>query len=143
VAAEEWRSLEAGERMGWSGNTRSEGRTYRGRQVREELGEGAERPAGEPASWLGRKTPVAGSELASYRISSGDRVLICALGKSGLEIVDIAADLLGQSYRVDRVLEDDDALWAVVDDYLAQADRLDAPPMSDEAMTAMFRPSTD
>lgn len=88
------------------------------------------------------QTPGPGTELASYWVSSGERLLICAIGKGGLEIHDVDADFLGPSYRVDRALEDESALWAVVDDYLVQAKRLDASPMSSAALTKlMFRPS--
>ena len=38
-----------------------------------------------------------------------------------------------------REFDDAKALWAVIDDYLAQAARLDAPPMSGDAIaTVMF-----
>jgi hypothetical protein len=91
-----------------------------------------------------RVSPRAGSELASYWISSGERLLICAQGKFGLDVLDVAADFLGETYRVDRAFEDEAPLWALVDDYLAQARRLDAPPMSGQAITAvMFRRSDD
>ncbi len=79
-----------------------------------------------------------GTELASYWVSSGERLLICAAGKRGLEIHDVDAGFLGPSYRVDRALENESALWAVVDDYLAQAKRLDAPPMSSAAMRTLM-----
>jgi hypothetical protein len=89
-----------------------------------------------------RGRPKPGAELASYWISAGERLLICALGKRGLEILDVAADLLGPTYRVEQALDDEDALWAVVDDYLKQAQRLDAPPMSGEALASvMLRPA--
>ena len=94
-------------------------------------------PAATPGS-VGREPPGAGTELASYRVSSGERLLVCAAGKGGLEILDVDADFLGPSYRVDRALEDESALWAVVDDYLAQAKRLDAPPMSSAALRTLM-----
>lgn len=87
---------------------------------------------------LSREPPRPGTELASYRVSSGERLLICAAGKGGLEIHDVPADFLGETYRVDRALEDEPALWAVVEDYLAQAKKLDAPPMSSEAMRTLM-----
>jgi hypothetical protein len=114
-------------------------------------GREASSPAARGASGSGRSDqeprrgrPRQGSELASYWTSSGERLLICALGKRGLEILDIAADFLGPTYRVEQALDDEEALWAVVEDYLAQAKRLDAPPMSGEALAAvMLRQSED
>jgi hypothetical protein len=84
------------------------------------------------------QTPKPGTELASYWVSSGERLLICAIGKSGLEIHDVDADFLGESFRVERAFEDNASLWAMVDDYLAQARRLDAPPMSGAAISAVI-----
>jgi len=87
---------------------------------------------------LAGEAPRPGTELASYRVSSGERLLICAGGKGGLDIHDVAADLLGETYRVERAFEDETALWAVVDDYLAQAKRFDAPPMSGAALATVM-----
>lgn len=102
---------------------------------------GAGRSGSVRAEELRRQAPGPGTELASYCVSGGERLLICALGKGGLEILDVAADFLGPTYRVDRALEDETALWAVVDDYLAQAKRFDAPPMSGAALrTLMLKP---
>jgi hypothetical protein len=83
-----------------------------------------------------------GDEIASYRVSAGERLLICAGGSRGLEIHDVAADFLGDSYRVDHAPEDAECLWALVADYLAQAERHDAPPMSGEALAAVMQVGT-
>jgi hypothetical protein len=76
------------------------------------------------------EAPRPGEELASYRVSAGERILLCAYGIGGLEIHDVDASFVGTSYRVDHLLEDPIALGALIADYLHQAERLDAPPMS-------------
>lgn len=81
--------------------------------------------------------------MASYWVSGGERLLICVEGPRGLEIIDVAADLHGPSYRVDAAFEDESVLWAVIEDYLGQARKLRAPPMSGEALATLMLKRVD
>ena len=80
-----------------------------------------------------------GAELARYRISSGERVLMGWRRGSGIEVSDRPLDLSrGRGYLVDRGFRCFEQLSAFVGDYLVEAARLDAPPMSGQSIRAML-----
>lgn len=82
-----------------------------------------------------------GAELARYRISSGERVLMGWRRGGGVEVSDRPLEGRGRGYLVDRGFRCFEQLAAFVNDYLAQAARLDAPPMSGESIAAMLAES--
>lgn len=71
-------------------------------------------------------------ELARYRVSSGERVLCRQRVGGCVRITDRPAHSPSRAYLVERGLERDgeDALAALVADYLAQARMLDEVPMA-------------
>jgi hypothetical protein len=80
-----------------------------------------------------------GAELARYRVSSGERVLMGWRHGSGVEVSDRPLDLsCDRGYLVDRGFRCFEQLAAFVNDYLAQAARLDAPPMSGQSIASML-----
>ncbi|MGA8745447.1 MAG: hypothetical protein WB507_06260 [Solirubrobacterales bacterium] len=79
-----------------------------------------------------------GTEVARYRVSSGERIVVGRRGPDGAEIVDVPAAGVGRAFHVDRGYREALALSAFVKDYLAQAARLDACPMSREAIGALL-----
>jgi hypothetical protein len=82
-----------------------------------------------------------GAELARYRISSGERVLMGWRRGNGVEVVDRPLKGRGRGYLVDRGFRCFEQLAAFVDDYLAQAARHDAPPMSGESIASLLAES--
>ena len=87
-----------------------------------------------PAPANSRPAPVVGkrTELARYRIPAGERVLYGQRVDGVVRVTDRPAQPGGRSYLVECELERDGngALDALVADYLAQAQKLAAVPMS-------------
>jgi hypothetical protein len=80
-----------------------------------------------------------GAELARYRVSDGERVLMGWRRDSGVEVSDRPLDLSrGGGHLVDRGFRCFEQLSAFVGDYLAQAALLDAVPMSDQGIGSML-----
>ena len=71
-------------------------------------------------------------ELARYQISCGERILYGQRIDGVVRVTDVPANGHGRAYLVERELEQDGnaALNALVADYVQQARRLDAIPMS-------------
>lgn len=70
-----------------------------------------------------------GSELARYRVSDGDRVLMGWPRPRGIEVTDVAVHGKSRGYVVDRGIAGVEQLRAFVADYLRQAERHDRCPM--------------
>jgi len=69
-------------------------------------------------------------ELATYTTDTGEpRVLIGQRVDGIVRVTDEAADGEGRRYLVEPQLESKAALDALVDDYLAKANRIGYPPM--------------
>jgi hypothetical protein len=81
---------------------------------------------------------AAGTELARYRISSGERVLMGWRHSSGVEVTDRPAEGRHRAFVVDRGFRCFEQLAAFVGDYVDQAVRIDACPMSGEAIGGML-----
>jgi hypothetical protein len=77
---------------------------------------------------------AADAEIARYRISSGERMIVGRAVRGETEIVDVPASGEGPCYRVDRGYGDPAILEAFLGDYVAQAVRLDCCPMGSEAL---------
>jgi hypothetical protein len=77
---------------------------------------------------------AAGTELARYRTSECERVLIGWRRVGGVEVTDRPAHGRHRAYLVDRGFQGFEQLQAFVGEYLDQARRLDACPMSAEAI---------
>jgi hypothetical protein len=75
-----------------------------------------------------------GTELIRYRVSEGERSLIGKRRADGAEIYDTPASGEGPSYRVDGGYQDGITMQAFVEDYVAQAVRMDCCPMGAEAI---------
>ena len=75
-----------------------------------------------------------GTEIARYRVTSGERLVIGRRGCGGAELVDAPANGEGPAYHVDRGCLDGAVLEAFLKDYLAQAECLDRCPMSTAAI---------
>ena len=82
-----------------------------------------------------------GAELARYRISTGERVLMGWRRGGGIEVSDRAVEGRSRGYLVDRGFRCFEQLAAFVDDYLAQAAQHDAPPMSGESIASLLAES--
>jgi hypothetical protein len=80
-------------------------------------------------------------ELARYRISSGGRRLVGRRLPSGVEVSDHPLAGPGRAYRVDAGFNEFSQLRAFVEDYLDQARRLDACPMSGQAVSSVLAAS--
>jgi hypothetical protein len=72
-------------------------------------------------------------ELARYRISAGERILKGQRVLGIVRVVDVPADGHGRRFLVERELETNRELEALVADYLAQAEVLDAVPAKPSA----------
>jgi hypothetical protein len=72
------------------------------------------------------------TELARYSVPGGDRVLYGQRVDGVVRVTDNPASGRGRAYLVERELELDGnaAMWALVADYIAQAERLNAIPMA-------------
>ncbi len=79
-----------------------------------------------------------GTEVARYRVSAGERIVIGRRAAGGAEIVDVPGGAEGRCYHVDHGYREAAGLAAFVKDYLEQAARLDACPMSREAIGALL-----
>ena len=79
-----------------------------------------------------------GTEIARYRVSAGEPVVIGHRADDGAEIVDVPANGSGPSYMVDRGYHDGAGLQAFVKDYLGQAARLDCCPMDGEVLEELL-----
>ncbi len=75
-----------------------------------------------------------GTEIARYRISAGERVVIGRRASGGTELLDTPASGEGPAYYVDRGWQDSVILEAFIRDYLQQAECLDQCPMSPAAI---------
>lgn len=82
-----------------------------------------------------------GAELARYRVSGGERVLMGWRRGSGVEVSDRPLEGCGRGYLVDRGFRCFEQLTAFVSDYLTQAARLDAPPMSGQSIASLLAES--
>lgn len=71
-----------------------------------------------------------GVELARYRVSSGERVLMAWSSRRGIEITDRPSEGRARGYVVDRGIGCFEQLRAFVADYVDQAERYDECPMS-------------
>jgi hypothetical protein len=71
-----------------------------------------------------------GTELARYSTSAGERVLMGWRSAAGIEVTDVSVQSGSRGYVVDRGFGGFDQLRAFVADYLEQASRYDACPMS-------------
>ncbi len=79
-----------------------------------------------------------GTELARYRISAGERLVIGRRASCGAEILDTPASGLGPAYYVDRGWQDSVVMEAFIRDYLQQAEWLDQCPMSPAAIGTLL-----
>jgi hypothetical protein len=68
-------------------------------------------------------------ELARYRISTGERIIVGQRVLAVVRLTDVPADGRGRRYLIERGLTAMAELEAVVADYLAQARRWDAVPV--------------
>ena len=80
-----------------------------------------------PTGKIGERT-----ELARYTVAAGDRILYGQRVDGVVRVTDNPASGRGRAYRVERGLELDGyaALWALIADYLAQSQVLNAIPMA-------------
>jgi hypothetical protein len=79
-----------------------------------------------------RVTPVVGkrTELARYQLADGERILYGQRVDGIVRVTDRPVGSGGRSYLVERGLETNGELHALVSDYLAQAAKLGRPPLS-------------
>lgn len=82
------------------------------------------------------KIGAGGVELARYRVSAGERVVMGWGRPDGVEVSDRPLEGRARGYLVDRGFRCAVELAAVVGEYLEQARLLDACPMSDEGLSA-------
>ena len=82
-----------------------------------------------------------GAELARYRVSSGERVLIGWRRRGGIEVTDRPSEGRARGYVVDRGFGCVEQLRALVADYVAQAVRSDQCPMSAGALGQLVEDS--
>lgn len=75
-----------------------------------------------------------GAELARYQISAGERVLMGWRCRGGVEVTDRPVEGRARAYVVDRGMFHMEQLAAFVGEYVEHAERLDACPMSREAI---------
>ena len=79
------------------------------------------------------------TELARYRLSTGERVLYGQRINGAVAVVDVPAGEFGRVYLVERHLESKAALDALVSDYLAATQRRDAPAAQRSAAAERVR----
>lgn len=85
-----------------------------------------------------------GAELARYRVSGGERVLMGWMRSGGVEVTDRPTEGRARAYVVDRGIRDYEQLCAFVVDYVDVAERLDGCPMAEETLReAMERTEMD
>ncbi len=75
-----------------------------------------------------------GTELARYRTSAGERVLMGWRCRGGVEVTDRPVEGRARAYVVDRGMFRMEQLVAFIGEYVDHAVRLDACPMSGEAI---------
>jgi hypothetical protein len=83
----------------------------------------------------------AGTELLRYRVPTEERVLVGRRTAAGVEVSDRSGSGEGRCYLVDRGFSCPDQLTAFLLDYRREALRLDAPPMSAEAIATVMADS--
>ena len=74
-------------------------------------------------------------ELAHYRVPAGERVVVGQRVNGVVRLTDVPLDGIGRAYLIERELELDGygALLALVDDYVAYAERFAEVPMRTSA----------
>jgi hypothetical protein len=79
-----------------------------------------------------RTTPVVGkrTELARYTVAEGERIVYGQRVDGVVRVTDRPATPGGRCYLVERGLQTKDELDALVRDYVAEAERADAPPLA-------------
>ena len=79
-----------------------------------------------------RMTPVVGkrTELARYTVAEGERVLYGQRVEGVVRVTDRPASPGGRAYLVERGLQTKGELDALVSDYVAEAQRTNAPPLA-------------
>jgi hypothetical protein len=78
-------------------------------------------------------------ELARYRISTGERIIVGQRVRGVVRLTDVPATWRGRRYLIERELTAMAELEAIVADYLAQARRWDAVPVKP---CSLARPET-
>ena len=81
-------------------------------------------------------------ELARYRITGGERILKGQRVLGVVRVVDLPADGVGRHFLVERELITNAELEALVADYVAQAQLLDAVPAKPSCDDAFELPET-
>jgi hypothetical protein len=84
-----------------------------------------------------------GTELARYRVSAGERVLMGWRRGAGIgiEVTDRPIEGRARGYVVDHGFRCLEQLTAFVEDYLAQAERFNSCPMGGEALVGILEQS--
>lgn len=82
-----------------------------------------------------------GAELARYHTSAGERVVMGWRRGGGVEITDRPTEGRARAYVVDRGFRCIEHLAGFLSDYVDQAVRLDACPMSREAIAEILAES--
>jgi hypothetical protein len=78
------------------------------------------------------------TEIARYRISAGERVVMGRQALDGVEVSDCPANGEGVVYQIDRGFGCFEQLTDFVGDYVRQAERLDEPLVSPAGMAAIL-----
>jgi hypothetical protein len=88
-------------------------------------------------------TPVVGkrTELARYQVAEGERILCGQRVDGVVRVTDRPAGSSGRSYLIERGLESKDELDALVADYLAQAAKLEMPPVAASLLIGVLEAS--
>jgi hypothetical protein len=96
-----------------------------------------------PAASRRRRAPVVGkrTELARYTVTEGERILYGQRIDGIVRVTDRPVGEGGRAYLVERDLETKGELDAVVADYLAQAAKLDCPPVAVCPLESMLEAS--
>ena len=74
------------------------------------------------------------TELARYRVPQGERIIFGQRIDGVVRVTDRPAGKGGRAYLVERGLETKAELDALVADYVAQAEKLNAPPLAARAV---------
>lgn len=82
-----------------------------------------------------------GAELARYHTSAGERVVMGWRRRGGIEVTDRPTEGRARAYVVDRGFRCFEQLAGFLSDYVDQAVRLDACPMSREALDEILAES--
>lgn len=78
------------------------------------------------------------TELARYRVADEDRVVYGQRIHGVVRLTDRPADDHGRAFLIERGLNSMDELTALVADYVDQAQRLKAPPLSRAALNRLL-----